>query len=174
VRRLKDLETSPWADWNHGKGITTNGVSRLLRNYKIRPRNIRVGDKVSKGYLTEQFGDAWSRYLPPPTPFPGFEPLQPLQTNNDAAQTHFSKPLQDHDVAVEKSGPDPHEQRIVAAVAVQTGAKGNGQAVTPVGRAKVCSACGTLALDVWPDDSATCSHCHAHKPALVSSNGGLR
>jgi hypothetical protein len=65
INKLKEIETSPWADWSKGKGLTANGLSRLLKpTFGISPRNIRVEGNVPKGYLRESFADAWERYLP--------------------------------------------------------------------------------------------------------------
>src|SRR5439155_11530607 len=63
LEKLKEIETSPWADWGKGKGLTLNGLSRLLKPFGISPRTIRVDEKTPKGYLRESFGDAFARYL---------------------------------------------------------------------------------------------------------------
>jgi hypothetical protein len=64
---LLELEESPWADWRAGKPLTVNRLAALLRPYEIRPRTIRLPDgQTPKGYLREQFEDAFARYLPPP------------------------------------------------------------------------------------------------------------
>jgi hypothetical protein len=64
---LLELEESPWADWRAGKPLSVNRLAALLRPYEIRPRTIRLPDgQTPKGYLREQFEDAFARYLPPP------------------------------------------------------------------------------------------------------------
>jgi hypothetical protein len=40
-------------------------LARLLKKYRIHPANIRVGDKISKGYPRADFEDAWQRYCAP-------------------------------------------------------------------------------------------------------------
>ena len=50
------------------KPLSKNQLARQLGRFGIKPRNIREGDDVSKGYLAADFADAWERYLSPATP----------------------------------------------------------------------------------------------------------
>jgi hypothetical protein len=59
------LPESPWGDLK-GKPITDRALSTRLRQYGVRSKNVRIGEKISKGYAREDFHDAWLRYLPPP------------------------------------------------------------------------------------------------------------
>ena len=63
LEHLLGLEASPWAEYL-GKPLTKHGLSKLLRPYRIGPRNVRIGADVRKGYLLEQFADTFDRYLP--------------------------------------------------------------------------------------------------------------
>ncbi len=54
----------PWGELRHGKAITELWLSRLLRPYGIQPKAIRIGRAVAKGYLKEDFQDAFYRYMP--------------------------------------------------------------------------------------------------------------
>ena len=63
VNKLAEIETSPWGDWKTGKPLSAAGLARLLKPFGITPHNIRVGEKISKGYEYEQFEDAFQRYL---------------------------------------------------------------------------------------------------------------
>jgi 5S rRNA maturation endonuclease (ribonuclease M5) len=60
---LCEIETSPWAEWSHGKPITPGKLARLLSSHEIKPHSVRIGDKTPKGYQREDFEDAWARYL---------------------------------------------------------------------------------------------------------------
>jgi hypothetical protein len=62
---LNDLEESPWAGVKRdGKALDARGLAQRLGRYGIKSRNIRdAGGKVLKGYMREDFLDAWSRYL---------------------------------------------------------------------------------------------------------------
>ncbi len=64
VEALKDQKESPWCDWNRGKGLTQNGLARLLKPFSIKSKNMRIGDKQRKGYSAECFVDAFKRYIP--------------------------------------------------------------------------------------------------------------
>jgi hypothetical protein len=65
ISDLIDIETSPWAEWNHGRPLSPASLSRLLRPFEISPRTIRIDEKTLKGYLRDSFEEAWKRYLTP-------------------------------------------------------------------------------------------------------------
>ena len=50
VSGLNEMADRPWASWKHGKPITQIQVSRMVKGFEIKPQNIRIGDKVLKGY----------------------------------------------------------------------------------------------------------------------------
>jgi len=61
---LNAMEEAPWADFNHGKGLTTNRLAKMLSRFDIHTKQIREDAKGVKGYSTEAFHDVFSRYLP--------------------------------------------------------------------------------------------------------------
>ena len=79
---LVAMEDRPWAEWGkrNSKPITPNALARQLGKYNIRPKPRRRGVDVFKGYLLDEFQDAFSRYLPPAlsqdTPCPTVTRLQ--------------------------------------------------------------------------------------------------
>ena len=79
VTALKDIEDHPWADWGRGKGLSQNGLARLLRPYKIHSKTIRIGDDRRKGYDRKNLEDAFKRYL---VPIPPISTVTPCQTND--------------------------------------------------------------------------------------------
>jgi hypothetical protein len=68
VEALRAIETSPWAEWSHGKSLTAPKLARLLGRFEVMPGTIRMESKTLKGYYREDFQDAFSRYLPPIPP----------------------------------------------------------------------------------------------------------
>jgi hypothetical protein len=66
IEALTALDESPWGDLR-GKPIDARGVARRLRKYEVRPGDHRFADGTKKGYLAEDFHDAWQRYLPTPS-----------------------------------------------------------------------------------------------------------
>ena len=64
VVALIAIEGRPWAEWKHGKPLTTNGLARLLAPFGIAPATIRTSTGTPKGYQLSQFEDAFARYLP--------------------------------------------------------------------------------------------------------------
>lgn len=64
IKRLHSLEDSPWSDLK-GKPLDARGLSYRLRQYEVKPKNLRDGFSVVKGYDRYDLHDAWSRYLRP-------------------------------------------------------------------------------------------------------------
>jgi len=116
LSRLRASETSPWADWNGGRGLSTNTLGQKLKDFDIRPRKVRIGEKTLQGYLRESFEDAWNRYLVSPAPSSDFQTEQPEQPNNDAGETLFSRPEQKALVPVEENDESPIDTRVVPVV----------------------------------------------------------
>jgi len=112
---LVGLEEAPWSDL-YGKTLTKNGLAKRLKPYGVTPRRVRMPDETTpRGYLREQFHDAWGRYLPdihPGSATPatnrmdtGFE--VGFKTPQEETLWHFENPA------------EPHGQRDVAPVALQ-------------------------------------------------------
>jgi hypothetical protein len=60
--RLKTDPDSPWLEYGPS-GLTASKLATLLREYDIRPANIRFTDgPQAKGYKRADFTDAWTRY----------------------------------------------------------------------------------------------------------------
>jgi hypothetical protein len=64
LEALIELDEAPWGDLR-GKPLDARGLARRLSKFGVRPDNHRFHDSVRKGYRTEDFHDAWSRYLQP-------------------------------------------------------------------------------------------------------------
>lgn len=78
LERVNDDEELPFGGWRKGDGLDGRGLARLLKPYGVKPRAVRLGDAVSKGYRRDQLAEAFERYLPP-TPEKGLQGLQRLQ-----------------------------------------------------------------------------------------------
>jgi Protein of unknown function (DUF3631) len=64
VEKLIAMDDRPWAEWSHGRPLSTAKLARLLAGYGIHPAGtIRFGTKTMKGYRRCAFTDAWERYL---------------------------------------------------------------------------------------------------------------
>ncbi len=100
VDELKKLEDAPWSDWNYGRGLTQNALSRQLRHFKIKPFQQWVNGGNQRGYSLEQFQDSFKRYLSIPEP-----PIQsdrPLKACNCASFPDFESDRQKNLLTVEK------------------------------------------------------------------------
>jgi hypothetical protein len=78
LENLKALEESPWSEHQ----ITARKLARILKPFGVEPKNVRIGDRIPKGYdyetLRDAFDATWRIY-----------PLHPLQTNKDGPFEHF-------------------------------------------------------------------------------------
>jgi hypothetical protein len=61
---LAEIEDRPWAEYSHGKPITTQKLSRELNKFRIASATKRVGNETFKGYDRNSFDEAFARYLP--------------------------------------------------------------------------------------------------------------
>jgi len=111
---LCKIEGRPWAECNHGGGMTANNLARQLKKYSIYPQTIRVGNETPKGYRRGDFEDLWVRYCP----LPYVQTATPPQPASLLAETTFSDRNTYPPVAVVKGASDPHEHGGVAVVAV--------------------------------------------------------
>lgn len=75
VERLVAMEDRPWAEYSHGRPLTKSKLARKLHSFGVMPRTVRIGEERAKGYLLEDFRDAFARYLPLQT-VPACQPLQ--------------------------------------------------------------------------------------------------
>lgn len=130
VEALVDLEERPWREWRRGKPITTNSLSRLLKPYGIKSKQLRIGTTNKNGYRRSEFEDAWSRYLCTPssyTPEQNSTTLQcntgagyrPYQNSTSRANVEFKKPLK------------PLQDAGCRVVEVQNGVTGRGKDTQP-------------------------------------------
>ena len=83
---LADKEDRPWSEWGRQKKkLTKTQLARLLKPFNIRPTTVRIDGKTPKGYLLDDFMDAFRRYLPDNQslipPFQNATPQQALFDN---------------------------------------------------------------------------------------------
>jgi putative DNA primase/helicase len=65
VAELASDEDGPWATYgNGGRPIAAKQVARLLSDFGIRSKTMRVSGQLAKAYSADSFDDAWRRYLP--------------------------------------------------------------------------------------------------------------
>ena len=97
IQALCDDEEAGWATYNRGKSITPRQLSKRLREYGISSKSTRFGyDGVQKSFDSNQFNDAFARYLKSPV-----FPVTQLHSNDGAA----SDVTNGNDVTVTQSNP---------------------------------------------------------------------
>jgi Protein of unknown function (DUF3631) len=136
--KLAEMEGRPWAEFGKARRpISKNRLARILKDFKIVPDNVRVGDRVVKGYLRHQFEDAWASYLAPVMPRGVNEPLHRYNADEIRTSATFQIATGGSDVAVgkfEKRNNDGH----CSGVAVGEGGRPGEEAEEP----HICTLCG--------------------------------
>jgi hypothetical protein len=61
---LHALEERPWGTIVRGNPMTANSLASRLKDFNVRPKDIRSGEAVYKGYAYEDFAEAFARNLP--------------------------------------------------------------------------------------------------------------
>ena len=120
---LLKMETSPRAEWNHGKPLTPTSLARLLKPFEIFPKTLRIGTATPKGYELSFFTDSWKRYLPNAslcTLMSPSQPQHPPQGSIHEGEAHVSNPQHAGGVAVSKHSDSPIFTGLVAAVVSQS------------------------------------------------------
>lgn len=64
LSKLFSLPESPWVDIK-GQPLNPVSLSQMLSPYGIKPKTVRIGEDVLRGYYRVDFHDAWTRYLSP-------------------------------------------------------------------------------------------------------------
>ncbi|WP_441280276.1 DUF3631 domain-containing protein [Bradyrhizobium sp. 63_E2_N1_3] len=115
---LAEIEGRPWAEYGkNDKPLTQNKLARLLKPLKIVPENIRIDDKVPKGYILERFEEAFSRYLDPEG---SSEPLHRYNPFKSSTSELFQSATAETDVA-DRKYEKPYNSRPCSGVADRRG-----------------------------------------------------
>ena len=70
VEELKNLEESPWYEYNYGRGLNVHSLAKLLKVFDIKPAQHRIGYNRVRQYALVDFVPKFERYLPPTSPTP--------------------------------------------------------------------------------------------------------
>jgi len=70
LKRLGALPESPWL-------LSPVTLAQHLKRYPVKPKPVRIGEKVSRGYEAHDFEDAWGRYCTPEKGVTGVTPVTP-------------------------------------------------------------------------------------------------
>ncbi|RLA44422.1 MAG: hypothetical protein DRR42_20505 [Gammaproteobacteria bacterium] len=116
VNVLIDLEERPWCEWRRGNPLTKNSLSKLLKPFGIRSKQVRADTQNKRGYELAQFEDAFARYLPE-TPVQSATTLQP---SSHADFSQFQNATEGSNVALDKQL-KPGTSKACSVAALQTG-----------------------------------------------------
>jgi hypothetical protein len=122
------MEDRPWGTWKHGKPITQVQLARLLKPFGVSSRTIkREGQVDAKGYLIEDFADAFTRYISfPPGDFTLSKRLGVTTRSQRGDNTVFRSVTTD-DGDVSKNGLNPALMAESDAVTFRNGESNRGK-----------------------------------------------
>jgi hypothetical protein len=69
IHYLKELESRPW------EYLTPYKLAKLLKDFEIKPKDVKIGTKSYSGYYRYQFSNAWKRYYRAPSTSASLLPL---------------------------------------------------------------------------------------------------
>ena len=143
LSRLIEFDEAPWGDLR-GKALDARTLSRRLAKYDVRPRNLRIEDRIVKGYDRSDLADTWSRYLPP------VADVADVADKNDSSQVPEASL-----VAEAPSTQFKEEDQLLIGVAPQSS---DSTATTATPLQPRCNECGQPLLLIRPGRN-TCSRC---------------
>jgi Protein of unknown function (DUF3631) len=109
---LHGLDEAPWGDW-YGKPLSARALAKMLKPYGVHSRTVRFDDdSTAKGFLSEQFEGAWSRYIPGSPPSKGHKVTNRSGSGIEPDSETSQEPLCDG----LKSAANPHGERDVTDV----------------------------------------------------------
>lgn len=117
---LCEDEEDAWATWNRGRPMTARQLAQRLREFGVTVSTIRIGLQTPKGYIKDDFRDAFARYLPSPPP----QSATPPQPSNGAGFSGFAIRNKDEMLRIEKS-PKPSNGAACGGVADRKGGTGH-------------------------------------------------
>ncbi|MGI8792399.1 MAG: DUF3631 domain-containing protein [Acidimicrobiales bacterium] len=137
VDLLNKLDESPWSDWRHGEGISSNQLATRLRDFGVKSKPMRVGADRGRGLERDQFDRVFDAYLSPPG-HPTDDTVDTVDTGtNPQIKPVITRPNPSVDANVDS--PDLHKLGSVNGVNGVTGeVPGNAG-----GGAPICEVCGT-------------------------------
>lgn len=86
--KLITLEDRPWPEYSHGKPITTNAITRLLRPFGIAARKVWFKGQSVEGYQKDGVLEAYKRYATGKTP----RKVARLPDGNETNDLDMAKP----------------------------------------------------------------------------------
>ena len=69
TRELNKMEGRPWPEWNRGREMSPNSLARVLKRYKIEPKQMKINGCNVRGYMKSDIERAYEIYandLPDP------------------------------------------------------------------------------------------------------------
>jgi hypothetical protein len=172
VAALVAIEGRPWAELGKSrKPLTSNALARRLKPLGIIPENIRIGDKVPKGYLLGRFKEAFSRYLGSEG---AFEPLHRYKADEMGTSAGFQTATAASDVADRKCEKPANDGACSGVADEKGGLREKAQAGDGNGLTPGLSQRGITELARWYIERADAQHQDSGGVDSTALDAGLR
>lgn len=102
LEALHKLPESPWADIR-GKALDDRGLAKRLRPYGVKPKPVRIGDTMLRGYTRADLLEPWRRYVAAP---PGEQPETVVGSPDERNERNSSSGKRDPDGNSSTAGGD--------------------------------------------------------------------
>jgi hypothetical protein len=147
---LHAIEDAPWGDF-FGRPFTANDLSKLLRPYNVKPRDVKIKDVNKKGYYRADLWETWTCYLPS-VPDPCQDPATPATPAT--SQVNGVPPVAG---SAFKPLPATGSVPVTSAVALVAGVAAPGQYLAH--EAGPCNRCGTTIHRYGAGGTPLCAEC---------------
>ncbi len=163
LRRLRDLEESPWSDLR-GRVLDARGLAWRLGQYGVTSAKVKIDGVSVRGYRREDLWDAWTRYLPAPTPEEA-EPAEPPEPGRSEAMFQvpfgFEGPEPAEPGGAEVPEPDPAPEPFAPPLTCEVPEVPEVPDLRAEDRADACVRCGTTATRFVPHYETGALYCSA-------------
>lgn len=102
LKRLVEIEEAPWGDLK-GREIDARGLAWRLSKYGVKPKILRIGEDVARGYARDDLWDVWERYLPPEDTSSPIPP-ESVKSVTTVTEEKLPLPVTDADSSVTNEG----------------------------------------------------------------------
>jgi hypothetical protein len=123
LKCLNSLDESPWGEMRKDKGLNARGMADLLKPFRIKPKQLWVNGKKTRGYRLEDFQEVWSRYTPEAPPS---DPVVTVGLNGINDLAHGSDPVGTPSPTGSEMTVSDREQTILPDLPDEKGVSGGG------------------------------------------------
>jgi hypothetical protein len=116
LERLCAFPESPWATWHRGNPMTLRALAKMLAEYRIRSKQLKIGGVNLNGYERTRFEDTWKRYAPAPCSITASSNSTDSTDRENKGESHDFQTLPDDSGRGCENDETPMKSRLVESV----------------------------------------------------------